>query len=117
MKSKYIFTLKDGTTKEIYIKKHGKEYVAYDGEEEYDPIEPGTLVFFNGQQRVIQDNLIYFDIKGIKFVTYFNNWAAPKLTVESGVKVKSNQALNNLKIGMPLLIIFVIITILGIMFI
>ncbi len=108
MKSKYIITLKNGITKEIYLKKHGKKYIAYDGEKEYDPVDPGTIVEFNGNQKVVQENLIYFDIDGLKILTYFNNWAAPKLTVEKGVKVKTNFIANNLKVGLPLLIGFVI---------
>lgn len=108
MKSKYTITLKDGTTKEIFLKKHGKKYIAYDGKNEFDPVETGTLVEFNGNQKVVPENLIYFDINGLKILTYFNNWAAPKLTVEKGVKVKSNFVANNLKIGLPLLLGFVI---------
>lgn len=109
MKTKYTLTLQDGSKKEICLKKHGKTYIAYCDQKEYSPYEPGETVNFNGAQRVVNSNIIFFDIDGVKFVTYFNNWAAPKLTTEKGVKVKSNMMLNNLKVGLPLLIVFIVV--------
>ncbi|HBD06497.1 MAG TPA: hypothetical protein DCY93_03700 [Firmicutes bacterium] len=111
MKTKYTLTLQDGTQKEIFLKKRGKTYAAYYNQKEYSPVDNGTPVKFNGIQKVVDSRVIFFDIEGIKIITYFNNWAAPKLTVEQGVKVKSNIMANNLKLGLPLLIVFVVVMI------
>lgn len=108
MKAKYVIILSDGTKKEVYLKKHGKSYVAIFDGKQYDPMEPGTIVTFNGVNKVVNSNIIFFDIDGIKFVTYFNQWAAPKLTVENGARVKSNVMSNNFKIALPLFIGFVV---------
>ncbi len=109
MKSKYTLILQDGTKKEIFLKKRGKNYAAYYNGKEYSPREQGEVVQFNGMNKVVDSRVIFFDIEGTKIVTYFNNWAAPKLTVEKGVKVKSSIMANNLKIGLPLLIALVVV--------
>jgi len=111
MKTKYTLTLKDGSVKEIFLKKRGKTYAAYYNDKEYSPLDPGTPVQFNGLHKIIDSRVIFFDIEGIKIVTYFNNWAAPKLIVEQGVKVKSSIMANNLKLCLPLLIVFIVVMI------
>lgn len=109
MKSKYNIILQDGTTKEVYLKKHGKTYIAYCDQKEYSPCESGETVTFNGATRVVDSRVIFFDMDEFRFFTYFNQWAAPKLTVEKGVKVKSNLLANNFKTGLPLFIGFLVV--------
>lgn len=99
-----FFITKDNKEYKIESKRTKKSYTAFYNGQEYSPLDEGTVIKFNVQDKIVMKNILVFDIEGVKFVTTYNNYACPKLIAENDAKVKCNTIRNNIAMSLNLLI-------------
>lgn len=111
MKTKFTLINNQTNGKEdFYVMNHKDEItILYKGKV-YPTIEEGTIITWNGQNKVVNDKINMVDLGETKVIIIIGNkYASPDIKTENGYTVKFNRVLNNLKAGLPLLIVLIII--------
>lgn len=108
MKTKFILMSPTGE-KEFYIKRENKSFVAIYNDKEYVCAPIGTIVNYNGSQRMVTKDINVINLDGdMILIIDKGRWAGPQISSDKG-KVEYNFLVNNLKASLPLLIGFIII--------
>ena len=118
MKTKFTLINNQTNGKEdFYVMNHKDEItILYKGKV-YPTIEEGTIITWNGQNKVVNDKINMVDLGETKVIIIIGNkYASPDIKTENGYTVKFNRVLNNLKASLPLLIALVVIAVAALIF-
>ena len=118
MKTKFTLINNQTNGKEdFYVMNHKDEITFLYKGKVYPTIEEGTIITWNGQNKVVNDKINMVDLGETKVIIIIGNkYASPDIKTENGYTVKFNRVLNNLKASLRLLIALVVIAVAALIF-